>query len=200
MHLKISFAKWWPFRPGEMIWDTWKELCTGLSLFISRYSEVGLLYQFPLFGHFPSYCESWKQWLPIKYPFEGSDIRFYNIGNIPSGEANERKLSHWGRVAHICVSKLNIIASDNGLSPDRWQAIIWTTAGILFIGLLGTHFSEILIEIYTSPFKKMHVQMLSAKRRPFCLGVNVLRNPHSWFCHGTDFTVFIRVTSMASRQ
>ena len=35
-------------------------------------------------------------------------------------------LTHWGRVTHICVSKLTIIGSDNGLSPDRRQAIIWT--------------------------------------------------------------------------
>ena len=37
-------------------------------------------------------------------------------------------LTHWGRVTHICVSKLTIIGSDNGLSPDRRQAIIWTNA------------------------------------------------------------------------
>ena len=33
-------------------------------------------------------------------------------------------LTHWGRVTHIWVSKLTIIGSDNGLSPDRRQAII----------------------------------------------------------------------------
>ena len=33
-------------------------------------------------------------------------------------------LSHWGRVTHICVSKLTIIGSDNGLLPGRRQAII----------------------------------------------------------------------------
>ena len=36
-----------------------------------------------------------------------------------------------------------IIASDNGLSPVRRQAIIWTNAGILLIGSLGTNFSDI---------------------------------------------------------
>ena len=40
-------------------------------------------------------------------------------------------LTHWGRVTHICVSELSIIGSDNDLSPDRRQAIIWTNAGIL---------------------------------------------------------------------
>ena len=54
-------------------------------------------------------------------------------------------LTHWGRLTHICVSKLTSIASDNGLSPGRRQAIIWTNAGILIIGPLWTNFSEILI-------------------------------------------------------
>ena len=62
-------------------------------------------------------------------------------------------LTHWGRVTHICVSKLAIIGSDNGLSPDRRQAIIWINSGLLLIGPLGTNFSEILIQILTSSFK-----------------------------------------------
>ena len=58
-------------------------------------------------------------------------------------------LTHWGLVTYICVSKLTIIGSDNGLSPSRRQAIILTNAGMLLIGPLGTNFSEILIEINT---------------------------------------------------
>ena len=54
-------------------------------------------------------------------------------------------LNHWGQVTHICVSKLTIIGSDNGLSPGRRQAIIWINAGILLIGPLGTDFIEIYI-------------------------------------------------------
>ena len=42
------------------------------------------------------------------------------------------------------VSKLTIIGSDNGLSPDRRQAIIWNNAGLLLIRPLGTFFNEIL--------------------------------------------------------
>ena len=89
-------------------------------------------------------------------------------------------LSYWGPVAHICVSKLTNIGSDNGLSPGRCQAIIWTIAGILLIGPLGTIFSEILIEISTFPFTKMHLNVLSAKWWPFCLGLNVVR--FNWKC------------------
>ena len=94
----------------------------------------------------------------------------------PSFQGNALRLflTHWGRETHICVGKLTIIASDNGLSPGRRQAIIWTNAGILLIGPLGTNINEIVIEIHTFPFKKMHLKMSSAKWRPFCLGLNVL--------------------------
>ena len=85
------------------------------------------------------------------------------------------ELTHQGPVTHICVSKLTIIGSDNGLSPGRRQAIIWTNAGILLIGPLGTNFSEILIEIHTFSFKKIDWKMWSGKWRPSCLGLNVLK-------------------------
>ena len=49
----------------------------------------------------------------------------------------EHCLTHWGRVTHICVSKIGNIGSDNGLSPGRRQAIIWCNAEILLIGPLG---------------------------------------------------------------
>ena len=83
-------------------------------------------------------------------------------------------LTHWGRVTHICVGNLTIIGSDNGLSPGWRQAIIWTNAGILLIGPLGTNFSEILIGVQTFSFKKMHLKMSSAKWCPFCPGLIVL--------------------------
>ena len=89
-------------------------------------------------------------------------------------------LTHWGRVTHICVGKLTIIGSDNGLSPGWRQAIIWTNVGILLIEPLGTNFSEILIGIQIFQFTKMQLKMSSAKWRPFCLGLNVLMN---WKVH-----------------
>ena len=85
-------------------------------------------------------------------------------------------LTHWGRVTHICVSRLDITGSDNGLSPGRHQAIIWTNAGILLIGPSGTNFSENLIKILTFSFTKMRLKLSSAKWQPFCLGLNVLKS------------------------
>ena len=77
-------------------------------------------------------------------------------------------------MTHICVGKLAIIGSDNGLSPIRSQAITWTNASLLSIGLPRTYFSEIWIWILSFSFKKMQLKMSSAKWRPFCLSLNVL--------------------------
>ena len=83
-------------------------------------------------------------------------------------------LTNWGRVTHLCVSKLTITGSDSSLSPGRRQAIIWTNAGILLIQTLRTNFIEILSKIHTFSFKKIHLKMSSAKWRSICLGLSVL--------------------------
>ena len=77
-------------------------------------------------------------------------------------------------MTHICVDNVTIIGSDNGLSPGRRQAIIWTNVGILLIEPLGTNSSEIVIEIITFSVKKMHLKMSSGNWRPSCPGLNVL--------------------------
>ena len=83
-------------------------------------------------------------------------------------------LIHWGRATHICVGKLNIIGSDNGLSPGRRQAIICTNTGILLIRPWGTNFNEIFIGNQIFSFKKMHLKLSSAKWHLVYLGLNVL--------------------------
>ena len=66
------------------------------------------------------------------------------------------------------------IGSDNGLSPGRRQAIIWTNARKLLFGPPGAKFSEIVIEIHTFSINEMYLKMSSGKWQPFCLGLNVL--------------------------
>ena len=83
-------------------------------------------------------------------------------------------LTHCRRVTYLCVSKVTINVSDNGLLPGCRQAIIWTNAGILLIGPLRTNFSEILIGIEIFSFRKMHFKMSSGKWLPLCRGLNVL--------------------------
>ena len=60
---------------------------------------------------------------------------------------------HWGRVTKICIGKLTIIGSDNGLLPGRRQVIIWNNAGIwiLLIGTLETNLMKFYLE-----FKHFH--------------------------------------------
>ena len=83
----------------------------------------------------------WDYFSKITRPVEAiKSLRFallYQVG-----------LTHWGQVTHKCISKLTINGSNNGLSPGRCQAIIWTNAGILSIGPWGTNLSEILIGIF----------------------------------------------------
>ena len=104
----------------------------------------------------------------------GLDMTRFNISWYCTYHSNNECGTYNGRVTHICVSKLTIIGSENGLSPGRHQAIIWTNAGILLIRTLGTNFSEILGKIHSFSFKKMHLKMSSAKGRLFSLGLNVL--------------------------
>ena len=63
--------------------------------------------------------------------------------------------------------------SNNGLSPDRHQTINLTKSGILSIWPLGINFNEMLIELDTFAFMKMHLKMSSVKWHPFCFGINV---------------------------
>ena len=94
---------------------------------------------------------------------------------FPLNNSTCNGLTHWGWETHICVSEHVDIGSDYGLVPNRHQAIILTNAGILLIGPLRTNFNELLIEIHTFSFKKMHVKMSSGKWRPFCLSLNELK-------------------------
>ena len=103
-----------------------------------------------------------------------NDIDYRHIYMFPMINLASKKLTHWGRVTHICVGNLTIIGSVNGLSPGRRQAIIWSNAGILIIGPIATNFIEILIKIITFSFKKMRSKVSSGKRRPSCRGLNVL--------------------------
>ena len=92
-------------------------------------------------------------------------------------------LTHRGWMTHICIS-VNIIGSDNSLSPYWCQAIVWTNAVRLLIGPSRTNFNELFIKIQQfSFFKKMLLKMLSGKWRPFCLGLNVLNGNNAASVH-----------------
>ena len=72
---------------------------------------------------------------PIRKLMKDNGISFTEIDLQSNHKCDVyyRQLTHWGRVTHICVGKQTIIGSDNGLSPGRRQAIIWTNDGILLM-------------------------------------------------------------------
>ena len=76
-------------------------------------------------------------------------------------------------MTNICLSKLAIIGSENGLLPDRRQAIIWINAEILLNRPLGTNFNRTsYIFIQENAFEKVVCKTASILPRP--LWVNSL--------------------------
>ena len=126
------------------------------------------------YGRSPWFQGSGQDCRLLCHEFNWALVQDRSEFNFIVSENTQPGLTHWGRVTHICVSKLTIIGSDNGLSPGRRQAIIWTNAGKLLIRTLGTNFSEIIGEIHSFSFSKMHLKMSSAKWRLFGLGLNEL--------------------------
>ena len=102
-------------------------------------------------------------------------LLWIHVGNhilLMDSQHNGSAISSFNLLRHICVSRLIIIGSDNGLPPGRRQAMIWTNAWILLIGPLGANYIEILLVIHIFSFKKMHFTMLPRKgilSRPQCL-------------------------------
>ena len=79
----------------------------------------------------------------------------------------------------ICVGNLTIISSNNGLSLDRRLTIIWSNSDLLPIGRLEIKLRVILLALQTFSFKKLHLEMSSAKWGQFCLGLSVLNCTHT---------------------
>ena len=131
-----------------------------------RLSETKAVRQL-VFTQYEMWIQSWI--CHCRYGIIVSNLSQFKVPTICFRDS----LTHWGRVTHICVSRLTITGSDNGLSPCRRQAITWTNDGILLIGPLGTNFSEILIENHTFSFKKIHLkcplEMAAILSRPQCV-------------------------------
>ena len=58
-----------------------------------------------------------------------------NYGYTQALHQQQKHLTHWGRVTHICVGNQTII----DLAPGRRQAFIWIKSAIVTIGLLETN-------------------------------------------------------------
>ena len=77
--------------------------------------------------------------------------------------------------------------SENGLSPDRHQAIIWTNAGLVLIKSTRTNFCEIWIKVKQFLSKKINLKISSSNWRLFFLDLNVLTLSQSQWENLDDF-------------
>ena len=86
-----------------------------------------------------------NSWIVLKFSLKfGPNVRINDIpvlvqimtwrcpGDKPLSEPTVVSL-----LTHMCVSKITIIGSDNGLQPGRRQAIIWASDEKVIIGPLG---------------------------------------------------------------
>ena len=102
-------------------------------------------------------------------------------------------LTHWGQLTHICVRKLTIIGTDNGLSPGRRQAIIWNNAAILLIGTLSNTLQwnrcrYLYIFIQENTFEIFVWKMAAILSRPQCVNVwSHVRSPDTIIVEHTSW-------------
>ena len=83
-------------------------------------------------------------------------------------------LTHFPLLPHICITELNIIGLDNGLSPLRHHAIIQTNNNFSSITTQDKHFNGKNIQINQISFKKLHGKLLSVILPLFCPRENEL--------------------------
>ena len=139
---------------------------------------------------------------PRHWPLCGE---FTGTGEFPAQRASyAENVSIWWRHHDIRSPRsytlnLNIIYadifSDNGLLPGPRKTVIWTNAGILFIGSMGRNFSGISIEIHTFSSTKMHLKMPSGNKR--------IMHELQWitiFCHEWGDSVMIFTSNQATSE
>ena len=99
-------------------------------------------------------AQSWHWILECWRNFKG-DVPNFSVDNVsvdilaPNGVKSPAGtvLTYFRSCTGLAFEEVTHWGWDNGLSPGRRQAIIWTNVGISLIGPLGTNFSEILHEI-----------------------------------------------------
>ena len=84
-------------------------------------------------------------------------------------------LTQWGRVTHICVSKLTTIGSDNAWSaPSHYLKQCWNIVKLNLRNKFQWTLKRNWYIFMRLNNAQMRLKMSSGKWRPFCLGLNVL--------------------------
>ena len=113
-------------------------------------------------------------------------IKYYLIYYCPHQSCafphSEGLLTHLGRVTHICTSKLNIIGSDNGLSPDRrqcWNIVNWTPRNKFQWNF--NWYSYIFIQ--ENAFENVVWKMATILSRPQCVNPDHIQHHQTHLSH-----------------
>ena len=79
--------------------------------------------------------------------------------------------THWGRVTHICVNKLSILGSDNGLAPTRhYLKQCWIIFNCTLRNKLQWNFNRNSnIFIHENAFESVVCEMAFILSRPQCV-------------------------------
>ena len=131
--------------------------------------------------------EIWPlKWQPFSLIFKKSSLKLSEPSPFEQHFINSLRPSD-------AYSRWTIIGSDNGLSPGRRQAIIWSNAELLLNGPLGTNFSEFFnqnfnIFIQKNAFESVVREMASILSQPQC--VNSL-----WPSHHMATKIWVNIDS-----
>ena len=149
------FTTWCLMKPSHYLKQCWFLICE-VPWHLPE-SNLTASAQATLYNEFQNYTFTWLPYLPV--------------ANV---------LTHWGRVTHICVSKLNSIGSDNALSPSHHLNRCWNIVNLT----LG---NKLPWNVYRNSYifikKNLYLKMSSGKWRPFCPGLNVLMPPTTAVSH-----------------
>ena len=94
------------------------------------------------------------------------------------------------RDAYVSVGKVNISCSDNGLSPDLHQAIVWSTADLFVVDWIAVvklqwHLSKHLKHfIQENTFENVVCEMAA-----ICVSLNVLTHCVCQQCHFISYWI-----------
>ena len=93
-------------------------------------------------------------------------------------------LTHWRQVTHICISRLTIIGSDNGLSPSHYLNQCWNIVNLTPRNKLQWNIDwNSYISIQENGFEMVVCVMAAILSWPQC--VNSLRPSNCGWCHGS---------------
>ena len=119
-------------------------------------------------------------WIVLKHQYITCKVYF---------QANMRRtlngLTHWGRVMHICISKLTIIGSENGLVTSHYLNQWWNIVNRTLGNKLQWNLNQNLYIL----IQGNALENVVWKWRPFCLSFNEL----TWL-PDCDMFIFMIIT------